>query len=95
MQDELWELMLETIQRRNEASFKQPWSISDFIGVAIADKIKKMGRSRRDRIEDVPDRVPDEEAGKHLTAECDKGEQLDGVQKRLLRHARKLDLLSD
>jgi hypothetical protein len=43
-------LMMEvtaTIARRNYWTRRLPWSLSDFIRVALLEKVKKMGRSRR------------------------------------------------
>lgn len=47
--DELLKLVWETIHRRNEWSDQEPWTLSDFLRVAINEKIAKMARSRRRR----------------------------------------------
>lgn len=61
--EELWDDLQECIARRNMWSREQPWSASDFIGLAIKEKIAKMGRSRRAVVE-AADRLPDDQAGK-------------------------------
>jgi len=42
-------LVMETIQRRNFWTQCEPWSVSDFIRIALREKIAKMARCRRPR----------------------------------------------
>ncbi len=43
---DLWELMVETIERRNRTQAAEPWTTSEFIRAAIREKIAKMERGR-------------------------------------------------
>lgn len=62
-QDDLWNEVLETISRRNEWSKEAPWTISEFIGVSIREKIDKMARGRKQRV--IPEeRLADPFVGK-------------------------------
>ena len=47
LRPELVELTEETIARRNEWTRDEPWTFSEFIRVALVEKIKKMARSRK------------------------------------------------
>jgi hypothetical protein len=64
MSDDAFEQMLETIERRNVWTKEAPWSVSDFIGIAIADKIRKMSRSGKREVPQLEDRLPDMLNGK-------------------------------
>lgn len=46
---EVLDLADVTIRRRNLNSKRPPWSLTEFIRVAIQEKVKKMERSRRPR----------------------------------------------
>lgn len=62
-QEDLWDEVIETIARRNEWSKERPWSISEFIGVALREKIDKMARGRKQKV--VPgERLADPFVGK-------------------------------
>lgn len=37
----------ETIQRRNDHSKEEPWTFSDFVRIALREKISKMERGRK------------------------------------------------
>jgi hypothetical protein len=41
-----WEMVEETVERRNTWSMRPPWTLSQFVRIAIVEKIKKMERSR-------------------------------------------------
>lgn len=47
--NKLPERMAATIARRNATAHGMLWTISDFIQIAIEEKIKKMERSRKGR----------------------------------------------
>lgn len=47
-QDE-WDAILKCIARRNERSREAPWTASDFVRVAIQEKLSKMRRSAAPR----------------------------------------------
>lgn len=49
----LVDLVEATIKLRNRHADGQPWTQSDFIRVAILEKIRKMDRSRGRRIEET------------------------------------------
>lgn len=49
MDPELLSAALVTIQTRNIFTTEQPWTFSDFVRVALVEKMKKMERSRRPR----------------------------------------------
>lgn len=40
------ELCEETIKRRNDWSREEPWTFSQFVRIALVEKVKKMARSR-------------------------------------------------
>lgn len=40
----------ETIGRRNQWVGRYPWTLSDFLRIALREKIEKMRRSRGDRV---------------------------------------------
>jgi hypothetical protein len=63
-QDSLWDEVIETVQRRNLWSRERPWTLSDFIGIALKEKIRKMARSRKGDDIDPDDRLSDELIGK-------------------------------
>ena len=43
---ELLSEVVKTVERRNRNSTEGPWSLSDFIRIALVEKITKMHRSR-------------------------------------------------
>lgn len=43
----LWEMMVETIERRNRSVKDEPWTTSEFIRASIREKIQKMARGRK------------------------------------------------
>jgi len=49
LSDELMEQVQETMARRDHYAFESPWSLSDFIRIAVQEKLSKMERSRRSK----------------------------------------------
>lgn len=43
----MMDAVAETIERRNEWTRDVPWDLSEFVRVAIREKLKKMARCRR------------------------------------------------
>ena len=43
----LMDVVAETIARRNDWTRNEPWDLSEFVRVALREKVKKMARSRR------------------------------------------------
>lgn len=61
----LSEKLVSTIARRNLGSKEQPWTTSDFIRIAIAEKILKMERGRgvraKGKVTDAADWIGEQE----------------------------------
>lgn len=47
--EELYEEVIEAIDRRNLWSVQEPWTFSEFIRTAVREKLDKMERSRKPR----------------------------------------------
>lgn len=47
--DQFWTTVEEAVDRRNFWTQREPWTLSDFVRIAIAEKLAKMKRCRRRR----------------------------------------------
>jgi hypothetical protein len=57
-QDDLWDQIKEAIERRNQWSRDEPWTLSDFMGAAIREKLAKMARSAKRDADAPEERLP-------------------------------------
>jgi Arc/MetJ-type ribon-helix-helix transcriptional regulator len=55
LEDELVAEVVKTVHKRNTYTGDVPWTISDFVRIALREKLDKMARSRtRNRVSDTP-----------------------------------------